>query len=220
MTIISTSGLIGSGKDTVADYLISHYNFTQMSFAGALKDAIASIFNWDREMLEGSTVTSRTWREQEDAWWTARLNRSITPRLMLQEWGTEVCRDGFHNEIWLASLENKLKDSTANIIISDCRFPNELDTIKRLGGASILVNRGDKPIWYDHAIKVNAGQKRIGWSNGKHYLKTLNIHPSEYSLIGATFDYTIDNNGTFEELHSNVDNIMAEIAQKSASKTP
>ena len=53
--LIGLVGLIGSGKDTVAERLVSHHGFVRDSFAQSLKDATASIFGWDREMLEGNT---------------------------------------------------------------------------------------------------------------------------------------------------------------------
>ena len=39
--IIGICGLIGSGKDTIADYLVEQHNFQKMSFADKLKDAVA-----------------------------------------------------------------------------------------------------------------------------------------------------------------------------------
>ena len=48
--IVGLVGLIGSGKGTVGDMLIEK-GFVQASFAEPLKDATASIFNWDRELL-------------------------------------------------------------------------------------------------------------------------------------------------------------------------
>ena len=124
--IVGVCGFINSGKDTVADYLCTFHGYRRISFAASLKDAIASIFGWDRELLEGTTKSSREWREQVDPWWSERLGKEITPRYILQYWGTEVCRNGFHSDIWVASVENKLRKSTDNIVITDCRFANEI----------------------------------------------------------------------------------------------
>ena len=144
--IIGVCGLIGSGKDTVADYLVNFHEFRRESFADSLKDSVAAVFGWDRTMLEGRTKESREWREQVDKWWADRLAMpTLTPRWVLQYWGTEVCRKTFHDDIWIASLENKLRQSKDNIVISDCRFPNEIKTIKQAGGKMILVSRGDLP---------------------------------------------------------------------------
>ena len=61
--IISLSGLQGSGKDTVADMLCERYGYKRISFAATLKDAVAAVFGWDREMLEGRTAGARAQRE-------------------------------------------------------------------------------------------------------------------------------------------------------------
>ena len=46
--IIGVCGLIGSGKDTIADYLISEHNFQKISFADKLKASVGVMFGWDR----------------------------------------------------------------------------------------------------------------------------------------------------------------------------
>ena len=108
--IIGISGLIGSGKDTVADYLVNVHEFRRESFAGTLKDAVSAVFGWDRTLLEGRTKASREWREQVDTWWAARLNMpNLTPRWVLQYWGTEVMRRGFHDIFGLPALKTKLE---------------------------------------------------------------------------------------------------------------
>jgi len=109
--IIGIAGLIGSGKDTAADYLVNSYGYRRDSFASTLKDAVSAVFGWDRELLEGRTRESREWREEVDLWWSARLDRVITPRWVLQQWGTEVGRRSFHDDIWIASMENKLRQT-------------------------------------------------------------------------------------------------------------
>ena len=202
--IIGIVGLIGAGKDTVADYLVNIHQFRRESFANSLKDAVSSVFNWDRELLEGRTKQSREWREQPDPWWTARLGQSLTPRWVLQYWGTEVCRKGFHDDIWIASLENKIRNSTDDIVISDCRFPNEIKAIKDAGGRVIRVVRGPEPEWYLTAKNANAGVE-----GAKHMLESYKIHASETAWIGTEFDAVIDNNEEgFNGLYQQVNDLL------------
>ena len=203
--IIGICGFIGSGKDTVADYLVNFHEFRRESFANTLKDACAAVFGWDRTMLEGRTKEAREWREQVDPWWAERLNMpTLTPRLMLQLWGTEVCRRGFHDDIWIASLENKLRTSKDDVVISDCRFPNEISSIKKAGGKIIWVQRGPLPEWYDLAVQENLH----GSETAKFELIKRKVHASETSWVGTDFDVILDNNGTIDDLYKQVKNLL------------
>jgi hypothetical protein len=207
--IIGICGFIGSGKDTVADYLVNLHHFRRESFANSLKDAVAQVFGWDRTMLEGRTKQSREWREQPDKWWSARLGREVTPRLMLQLWGTEVCRRGFHDDIWIASLENKLRNSQDDIVITDCRFPNEIKSIKAAGGKIVRVVRGPEPDWYDAAVSANRGPDgNPTWSLSTEKLQRLGIHASETAWVGTKFDVVLDNNSTLDDLYHQVKRLV------------
>jgi hypothetical protein len=202
--IIGICGFIGSGKDTVADYLVNFHEFRRESFANTLKDAVSSVFGWDRTMLEGRTKEAREWREQVDPWWAERLAMpTLTPRWVLQYWGTEVCRKSFHDDIWIASLENKLRNSKDDVVISDCRFPNEIQSIKNAGGMIIWVKRGNLPDWYDTAIDANNGSNVAA-----NELKHLKIHASETAWVGTKFDSELENNSSIDELYLKIESLV------------
>jgi hypothetical protein len=210
--IIGVCGLIGSGKDTIANYLQNFHQFRRESFANSLKDAVAQVFGWDRELLEGHTKQSRAWREQVDPWWAERLDMpGLTPRWVLQYWGTEVCRHEFHDDIWIASVENKIRKTTDNIVVSDVRFPNEIASIKRAGGIVVRVHRGPDPEWYKLAEIVNSGPHNINWTTSKIALEKYAIHTSETAWIGTKFDAVIDNNYGLDNLHGQVKNLVQDL---------
>ena len=200
--IIGVCGLIGAGKDTIADYLVNIHEFRRDSFAATLKDAVSSVFGWDRDMLEGRTRSSREWREQPDAWWSERLGREITPRWILQYWGTEVCRRGFHDDIWIASLENKLRNTRDHVVISDCRFPNEIEAIRAQGGYVIRVVRGPDPSWFQpvqqHLLEGTPQPDDLP-------------HQSEWAWAGTRFDAVIDNNGTMDQLYQQINDLVRDL---------
>ena len=204
--IIGIVGFIGSGKDTVADYLVNFHGFKRESFANSLKDAVSQVFGWDRELLEGRTNQSRIWRETKDEWWSKRLKQEITPRYVLQYWGTEVVRKGFHDDMWVASLENRLRSSTDDIVITDCRFPNEIKAIRGACGKVVRIKRGPEPVWFDDARSMNKGATRnMSWALSKRRIEELRIHASETAWVGQKFDATLNNDGTLDELYSQIE---------------
>ena len=180
--LLGICGLIGSGKDTVAEHLVKHHGFKRDSFAKSLKDAVSSMFNWDRKMLEGDTASSRHWREQPDAFWSERFGKPITPRWVLQYFGTEVMRQGMYDAIWVDSVIGRYKGE--NTVISDTRFINEIKTIKAHGGKIMLVKKGELPT--------------------REEMQKQGAHQSEWDWIGSDFDYIIENNGTKEDLFDKV----------------
>lgn len=207
--IIGFVGFIGSGKDTAADYLVNFHGFRRDSFANSLKDAISHVFGWDRTLMEGRTKESREWREQVDTWWAERLKiPNLTPRWVMQYWGTEVCRQGFHDDIWIASVENRIRKTKDNIVISDVRFPNEINAIHRAGGKVIRVKRGPEPEWYQDAVNVNAGPTNMSWAISKSKIEELKIHASETSWVGSNIDKIIDNNGSIDDLFRELEQLV------------
>ncbi len=206
--IVGLVGLIGSGKDTAADFLVNQFNFKRESFAGHLKDIVSIVFSWDRELLEGRTASSRQWREQADPWWSNRLGFTVTPRWVLQYWGTDVLRNHFHNDIWIASLEKKLSVNTRDIVITDCRFPNEIAVLKKLNAKICRVIRGPDPKWFRNAQTFMLGTEDSNYLQAKQVIIELGIHASEYSWVNTDFDQIIDNNSTIEHLYKQLAEII------------
>ena len=199
--IIGLIGLINSGKGTVGSMLIEQ-GFQHESFANSLKDATASIFNWDRAMLEGDTSASRAQRETVDEWWNERLQiPDFTPRVALQILGTDILRNHFHADIWVLSMEARIKDAKQNVVITDVRFPNEVRSIRELGGKIVRIKRGDDPEWFSLAASDHESMPVI----------YPNVHASEYSWAGTTPDYLIDNKGTIGDLRKIVNDLLEDL---------
>jgi|HubBroStandDraft_5_1064220.scaffolds.fasta_scaffold359250_1 hypothetical protein len=146
ISIIGLFGLKNSGKSTVANFLEEEHGYIHLAFASLLKDVVSVAFRWDRKMLEGDTEYSRKWRETIDEWWAKKLNMPhLTPRFVLQYWGTEVIRNSFHDQFWIIAVEREIteliKQGKRKIVVSDCRFENEENLITQLGGININIIR-------------------------------------------------------------------------------
>jgi len=215
MRLIGLVGFAGSGKGTAGDILVNEYSFVKDSFAAPLKDMLAAMFVWPRHLLEGDTDESREWREKVDPWWSDKLGiHEFSPRKAMQLIGTDTLRSHFNNNIWISSLERRLMlREGKKVVVTDCRFPNELDLLKRLGGIVVRIKRGTEPEWFDLAKEDN----EFITSNLSEYNTVLNmtqlyptIHQSEWAWIGYPMDMTIENiDGNIEALHDAVKQLVS-----------
>jgi len=221
--IIGIMGFIGSGKGTVGDILSKEYGFQKMAFADPLKDATSAIFGWKREWLEGDTKESREWREHPDEFWSEALDRpGFTPRLALQLMGTEAGRLVFGDTLWISATKARIdmisKGLTKDFVITDVRFPNEIDAIKAWGGHVYRVKRGPEPVFYKTAMVQNTTPSRhhhINESSGRTMeAKFPDVHISEWAWIGHPYDGDIENDGTINDLRERVQNILISYAKK------
>jgi len=201
--IIGICGLIGSGKGTVADILVEQ-GYKKVSFADKLKDGVATVFGWDRAMLEGDTDESRAWREQPDEFWTAETGRTITPRIVLQEFGTDCMRDGFYDGVWVSLLKKELVENPGNYVIPDVRFSNEQNMIRDIGGQVWQVRRGNVPLWW--ATAINCNESNVDGPNSTMKIAFPEIHPSEWKWArrDEEFEGIIENNSSIETLKHQV----------------
>lgn len=205
--IVIMTGHAGAGKDTVADYLVSNYNFIKLSLATKLKEGVAHIFGWDYEMLLGYTQESRLWREQPDQYWSSVCGRPITPRIALQQVGTECFRKVFGEDFWVGCLAKEIvQNKSANYVISDARFMSEINYLKNLGGQVWEVQRS-LPYYYNTVWQA----KRDGNYNlNPDILKiTQEVHSSELEWIYDNKPvHTIRNIGDFDTLYKLIDELM------------
>ncbi len=110
-------------------------------------------------------------------------NKDEKGRKLLQIIGTD-CGRAYSQNIWINKFDEKfgLLINSSKIVITDVRFVNECEYIKSKGGIIINVTR-------------NTG--------------VLDSHLSETELDGYTgFDYTIDNNGSIIDYHTELDAIL------------
>jgi len=191
--IIGMCGLIGTGKDTVADVLVNEYNFQKISFADKLKDGVATVFGWDRQMLEGATDESRKWREATDTFWSKEVGKDITPRLVLQLFGTDCMRNGFFDGIWVSLVKQEILNNPKNhYVLPDVRFENEAKMIKSINGEVWRICRGSDPQWFTDYIENN--------------VVPTQVHQSEWRWAKLNFDHIVYNDSSIEALKNQVSN--------------
>jgi len=120
-----------------------------------------------------------------------QFNELMSVREFLQKLGTEAMREGLHTNVWVNALfadykaieriPEKRMSIMPNWIITDMRFPNEMEAVELREGVTIKVVRPGTAV---------------------------GTHPSETALDDAYFDHVISNNGTIEDLVEKVKQIL------------
>ena len=205
--VIGLVGFIGSGKGTAGD-ILSEMGYAKESFAKGVKDTASVMFGWDRKLLEGDTEESRKWRETPDKYWSFKFGRDFTPREALQKMGTEVGRDVFHKDFWVFELENRLMFHDTPVVVTDVRFPNEIDWIHSIGGKVIEIQRDKNPPWYK-ILKATYPEK--DYHSRWHIMEDYSVHYSEWAWIGCGIDKVIINDGTLEDLTNKLKDVILSI---------
>lgn len=187
--IIGVNGKKQSGKSTFANLIKDQYpeQTVILNFADAVKESLKLIFDFSDDELYGDK------KETINEYW------NITPREAMQYFGTDLMRDGLSKRfgnigtnIWVMALEKKINnilktDDYKIIVIADLRFKNEYNLIKKYNG------------WVVEICKDNVVNNEF--SN----------HQSENDLNGEVFDFSINNDGTKEELKYKMSIVMNNI---------
>jgi hypothetical protein len=176
---IGICGKKRSGKDVVADYLVANYAFEKKKIADDLKTVIKLLFNFTSQQLEDDT------KDHIDARW------NITPRTAMQFIGTDIMQFEIQKimphigrNFWIDSFLKKIAN-TERLVISDIRFKHEYEAIKHASTKFIMI-RLERP---DH----NNQQDQ---------------HSSETEFTEIPADITIKNDGTIEDLTSQISRLV------------
>lgn len=132
--VIALTGLAGSGKSTASKYLVEKHGYQLVKFAGPLKDMCRAVGMTEDE-IEGS------YKEVPLSYLCGK-----SPRQFMQLLGTQFGRDcigkNFWTGLWIRAVGRILADG-GRVVVDDCRFPNEADEVRKLGGVVWkLVGRG------------------------------------------------------------------------------
>ena len=194
-------------QDRVENYGSSTYSkFEVKKFAGKLKTIASLLTGIPVEMFEDQdfkkTDLSNEWVYVKPGY----PARNMSVRELLQKLGTEAMRDGLHINVWVNALfadyrGPKMSEyNPSNWIITDMRFPNELEAVKERKGITIRVVRPKIESVVD---------KMRPYSDLVHYGIPMPVeHPSETALDDAEFDYEIINDGSIKDLIEKVKQIL------------
>jgi hypothetical protein len=192
-------GFIGSGKNAYAEVLLGDTPGQMHSFASALKDGIAAIFGFPRDMIEGKSPESREWREQPDEYWSRVFDRPMTPRRILQEAGTNAFRAWFP-DIWIAASGRRATGPGTHVF-TDARFKNEMKWIRDQQGLVVWVHRPSTSL---HSADARDRAMVESLISGTVSLATVqpmfvsDIHTSETSFLSegqSLIDVVVMNDG-------------------------
>jgi hypothetical protein len=123
--------LAGSGKSTVARWLIKNHAYVRLAFASTLKDMLR-VAGFTEEQLEGSEKEVQI----------PELGKS--PRQIMQLMGTDFAREMVHTDFWTQAWSRRLPGTLAfsgRVVADDVRFTNEVEAIWALGGRVFRVER-------------------------------------------------------------------------------
>jgi hypothetical protein len=205
--LLAFTGQLGSGKDTAVERLtliLQPKPVTRVSFAAKLKESAGALFDIDPKDWE-------TYKNDPNL--SIGLHngqvylRNFTVRQFLQRYGTEAHRNIFGSDFWVDLALNQYTSwswrEERDYLVSDLRFQNEYDGVKKRHGVVIRLLSGNEP-----DIHFNE-EKKIWEDRTWHPYKE--VHASELPL--ANVDYEIDNSVRDDDF-VNLDRQLIEIAEE------
>ena len=168
--IIGIAGKARSGKDTTARFIIAERGGYQYAFADPIRQMARIV---------GVDMREQYWQDRKEEVIPAL---GVSPRCIMQtlgSWGRDT-----NPQFWINLAVQRLWAMGPGMVISDVRYENEADWIRRQGGRIIHLYR-------DEAPEVEA-------------------HHSENGIAVQEGDGIIYNNGSLEDLQLAVKDILHE----------
>lgn len=134
----------GSGKSTVAKWLEEERGYTIVPFAQTLKEMLIPMLKamgYDQADAEDLVFKHKQ---------VVVPSAEVSVRHMLRTLGTEWGRSCIHPDIWLRCWSERIKHFD-KVVVDDCRFRNEAQLIKNLGGELWYVERPGIPKSFEHS---------------------------------------------------------------------
>lgn len=164
--IVAFAGRKQSGKTTCSEFVAKYFNgaiepFNAAkiyNFADSLKkDICMNILGLTYEQCYGDDNNKN---EYTDIVWD---NKRLTAREVMQFVGTDIFRK-MKNDVWAGATINKIqKEQPKLAIIADCRFPNEVESVRNVGGIVIKLTRN--PYNSDHESEIALDENVYATSN-------------------------------------------------------
>lgn len=176
---VGLHGYAGAGKDSVAK-ILGDYGYTRVAFADKLREALY-ILN-PIVLFDEYGYDQHVQDIVDNLGWEDAKREYEEIRRLLQVLGTEVGREMISQNVWVDAAFKGL-DKDTKYVFTDLRFENEHQAVDSRLGLLIKIERPG--------------------------VEALNDHKSEKPLPDAWFDARINNDGTLEDLHTKVREILA-----------
>lgn len=137
--IIGLCGYAGVGKDEAAKALVAD-GWTRVAFADALRESLLALDPFVVTWADPSQHMPLSVIVKERGWELAKHTEPEVRRL-LQRLGTEAGRNIHGEDCWVNIALRKIRAIDTSVVVTDVRFPNEVQAIRRYGGKIIRIHR-------------------------------------------------------------------------------